>query len=43
MKWITANQYQTSERYYKIPKILFEDERHKGGHETESQGGLCSS
>ncbi len=27
MKWITANQYQTSERYYKIPKILFEDER----------------
>ena len=27
MKRITANQYQTSERYYKIPKILFEDER----------------
>ena len=27
MKWITANQYQTSELYYNIPKILFEDER----------------
>ena len=27
MKRITANQYQTSELYYKIPKILFEDER----------------
>lgn len=27
MKRITTNQYQTSERYYKIPKILFEDER----------------
>lgn len=26
MKRITANQYQTSERYYKLPKILFEDE-----------------
>ncbi|MBW5007115.1 replication initiator A domain protein, partial [Streptococcus pneumoniae] len=24
MKRITANQYQTSERYYKLPKILFE-------------------
>ncbi|HEM2810345.1 TPA: replication initiator A domain protein, partial [Streptococcus suis] len=23
MKRITANQYQTSERYYKLPKILF--------------------
>lgn len=29
MKRITANQYQTSERYYKLPKILFEDERYK--------------
>lgn len=29
MKRITANQYQTSELYYKIPKILFEDEQHK--------------
>ena len=28
MKRITANQYQTSERYYKLPKILFEDERY---------------
>ena len=26
MKRITANQYQTSERYYKLPKILFENE-----------------
>lgn len=24
MKRITANQYQTSERYYKLPKLLFE-------------------
>ncbi|NQG37665.1 replication initiator A domain protein, partial [Streptococcus suis] len=23
MKRITANQYQTSERYYKLPKVLF--------------------
>ena len=30
MKRITANQYQTSERYYKLPKILFESERYKG-------------
>ncbi|WP_044981212.1 replication initiator protein A, partial [Streptococcus suis] len=29
MKRITANQYQTSERYYKLPKILFERERYK--------------
>ncbi|MCW3742231.1 replication initiator protein A [Burkholderia cenocepacia] len=29
MKRITANQYQTSERYYKIPKLLFESERYK--------------
>ncbi len=29
MKRITANQYQTSERYYKLPKLLFESERHK--------------
>ena len=28
MKRITANQYQTSERYYKSPKILFEDEKY---------------
>lgn len=28
MKRITANQYQTSERYYKLPKILFEDEKY---------------
>ena len=25
MKRITANQYQTSERYYKLPKVLFGD------------------
>lgn len=25
MKRITANQYQTSERYYKLPIVLFED------------------
>ena len=24
-----ANQYQTSERYYKLPKVLFESERYK--------------
>lgn len=29
MKRITADQYQTSERYYKLPKLLFEDERYK--------------
>ncbi|CYT95365.1 replication initiator protein A [Streptococcus suis] len=29
MKRITADQYQTSERYYKLPKILFESERYK--------------
>ena len=29
MKRITANQYQTSERYYKLPKILFEDEEER--------------
>ncbi|MBF0779375.1 replication initiator protein A [Streptococcus cuniculi] len=29
MKRITANQYQTSERYYKLPKILWENERYK--------------
>ena len=28
MKRITANQYQTSERYYKLPKILFENEKY---------------
>lgn len=28
MKRITANQYQTSERYYKLPKILFDDEKY---------------
>ena len=39
MKRITANQYQTSERYYKLPKILFEDEKIYG-YETRSKGGL---
>ena len=29
MKRITANQYQTSERYYKLPKVLFERKRYK--------------
>lgn len=29
MKRVTANQYQTSERYYKLPKLLFESERYK--------------
>lgn len=29
MKGITANHYQTSERYYKLPKLLFESERYK--------------
>ena len=29
MKRITANQYQTSERYYKLPTLLFESERYK--------------
>ncbi|KLL42190.1 replication initiator protein [Streptococcus agalactiae] len=29
MKRITANHYQTSERYYKLPKLLFECERYK--------------
>lgn len=29
MKRITASQYQTSERYYKLPKLLFESERYK--------------
>ncbi|MFC3928789.1 replication initiator protein A [Streptococcus caprae] len=29
MKRISANQYQTSERYYKLPKLLFESERYK--------------
>ncbi len=29
MKRITANQYQTSERYYKLPKLLFESEHYK--------------
>lgn len=26
MKRITASQYQISERYYKLPKLLFESE-----------------
>lgn len=30
MKRITANHYQTSERYYKLPKLLFESDRYKG-------------
>ena len=29
MKWITVNQYQKSERFYKLIKILLEDEQHK--------------
>ncbi|MDQ0223465.1 SAG1252 family conjugative relaxosome accessory protein [Streptococcus moroccensis] len=29
MKRINANHYQTSERYYKIPKLLFESDRYK--------------
>lgn len=29
MKRISANHYQTSERYYKLPKLLFESERYK--------------
>lgn len=29
MKRITANHYLTSERYYKLPKLLFESERYK--------------
>lgn len=29
MKRITASHYQTSERYYKLPKLLFESERYK--------------
>ncbi|CGF66035.1 Tn5253 hypothetical protein [Streptococcus pneumoniae] len=29
MKRITASQYQTSERYYKLPKLLFESEWYK--------------
>ena len=29
MKRITANQYQTSERYYKLPKLLFESDHYK--------------
>lgn len=30
MKRISANHYQTSERYYKLPKLLFESDRYKG-------------
>lgn len=29
MKRITANHYRTSERYYKLPKLLFESDRYK--------------
>ena len=36
MKCITANQFQTSERYYKLPKVLFEDYAKKYGHENFS-------
>ena len=39
MKRITANQYQTSERYYKLPKILFEDEKYMD-MKLEVKGGL---
>lgn len=34
MKRINAKQYQTSERYYKLPKVLFEDYAKKYGHEN---------
>lgn len=34
MKCITANQFQTSERYYKLPKVLFKDYAKKYGHEN---------
>ena len=34
MKRITANQFQKSERYYKLPKVLFEDYAKKYGHEN---------
>ena len=34
MKCITANQFQTSERYYKLPKVLFEDYAKKYCHEN---------
>ena len=34
MKGITANQYQTSERYYKLPKVLFGDYAKKNDHEN---------
>lgn len=30
MKRITANHYQTSERYYKLPKLLLESDRYNG-------------
>ena len=30
MKRITANQYQTSEHYYKLPRVLFESGRFSG-------------
>ena len=39
MKRITANQYQTSERYYKLPKILFEDEKYMD-MKLEVKGGI---
>lgn len=29
MNRISANHYQTSERYYKLPKLLFESDRYK--------------
>ena len=29
MRRIISNHYQTSERYYKLPKLLFESERYK--------------
>lgn len=34
MKRIIANQYQTSERYYKLPIVLFEDYAKKNGDEN---------
>jgi len=38
MKRITAKQCQSSEWYYKLPKILFEDEKY-----MDMKGCLCGS
>ena len=37
MKRITANQFQTSERYYKLPKVLFEDYAKKRSRELYNE------